>query len=91
MGRVVAWVSAGAASAIAAKIALRLYGERVVLAYCETGSEHADNARFLADLEQWYGQPIERIKSTKYDDTWDVWEKRKIVVAVSFRSAGASL
>lgn len=80
--RVVAWVSAGAASAIAAKIALRKYGDMVVLAYCETGSEHEDNERFLGDLVRWFNRPIERLKSTKYADTWDVWEKRKYLAGI---------
>jgi hypothetical protein len=80
--RVVAWVSAGAASAIAAKLALKKYGDRVTLAYCETGSEHEDNERFLGDLVRWYGRPIERLKSAKYADTWDVWEKRKYLAGI---------
>jgi hypothetical protein len=70
--RTVCWVSAGAASAVAAKLT-----PEATLAYCETGSEHPDNVRFLADLEQWCGRPVERIKSDRYSDTWDVFEKRR--------------
>ena len=70
--RTVCWVSAGAASAVAAKLT-----PEATLAYCETGSEHPDNARFLADVEQWCGRPVERIKSDRYSDTWDVFEKRR--------------
>jgi hypothetical protein len=80
--RVIAWVSAGAASAIAGKLAQRKYGDRVVFVYCDTGSEHSDNPRFLADLERWYERPIERIKSEKYDSTWDVWEDRSYLAGI---------
>lgn len=75
--RTVVWVSAGAASAVAAKLV-----PDAVLAYCETGSEHPDNARFLTDLERWLGRPIERIRSDRYDDTWDVFEKRRYLAGI---------
>lgn len=72
--RTVCWVSAGAASAVAAKLT-----PGAVLAYCETGSEHPDNKRFLADLERWLERPVERLKSERYADTWDVYEKRRFL------------
>lgn len=80
--RVVAWVSAGAASAIAGKLAQRKYGDAVVFVYCDTGAEHADNSRFLSDLEVWYGVPIERIRSEKYSSTWQVWEDRGYLAGI---------
>lgn len=79
--RTVAWVSAGAASAVAAKLALT--DGPITLAYCETGAEDQDNARFLSDLEYWFGQKIERLKSGEYADTWDVWEKRKYMAGIA--------
>jgi hypothetical protein len=75
--RTVAWVSAGAASAVAAKLT-----PHAVLAYCETGAEHPDNARFLADLERWLARPIERIRSETYSSTWDVFERRRYLAGV---------
>jgi hypothetical protein len=72
--RTVVWVSAGAASAVAAKITLREFPD-AVLAYCHTGAEHEDNERFLCDLVRWFNRPIERLKSDEYDDTWDVYER----------------
>lgn len=80
--RVIAWVSAGAASAIAAKLAQRKYGDRVVFAYCETGSEHPDNERFLGDLMRWLGADLVRLKSEKYADTWAVWEDRGYLAGI---------
>lgn len=82
MARVIAWVSAGAASAIAGKLAQAKYGERVVFAYCETGGEHPDNERFLADLVRWYDAPIERLRNTKYASTWEVWEDRGYLAGI---------
>lgn len=84
MSRVVAWVSAGAPSAVAAKLTARKYADthEVVFAYCETGMEHPDNDRFLADIVRWTNHPITRLKSTKYKDTWDVWESRKYLSGI---------
>ena len=67
--RVVVWFSCGAPSAVAAKLALVKYGERVVVAYCDTGSEHEDNKRFLVNCERWLGVDVTRLKSAKYNDT----------------------
>jgi hypothetical protein len=75
--RQVCWVSAGAASAVAAKLT-----PDAVLAYCETGAEHPDNERFLADCEGWLGRPIERLRSARYASTWDVFEKRRYLAGV---------
>lgn len=74
MSRVVSWFSCGAASAVATKLVAP-----DVIAYCETGSEDADNTRFLADCEEWFGQEITNLQSEKYSSTWDVWESRKYI------------
>lgn len=50
--------------------------------YCETRSEHADNSRFIADCEAWFGTTVQRIGSEKYADTWDVWTKRRYLAGV---------
>lgn len=71
---VIAWFSCGATSAVACKIALSLYDD-VQLYYIDTGSGHPDNARFLADCELWYGQPIHTIRSNKYSCVADVLRK----------------
>ncbi len=67
--RKIGWFSCGAASAIA----VRLSGAEPV--YCETGAEHPDNERFLADCEAWFDRPVTRLRSQEYRDTWDVWQK----------------
>lgn len=85
MQKVVVWFSCGATSAVAARMALMHmpkdeYEIRVV--YCNTGSEHEDNIRFLCDVEHWIQQPIEVIRSDKYIDIWDVFEKTGWLVGV---------
>lgn len=82
MTRVIAWTSAGAASAVSGKLAQAKYGADVVFAYCETGGEHPDNERFLSDLEGWYGQEIIRLRNPKYSSTWQVWEDRSYLAGI---------
>jgi 3'-phosphoadenosine 5'-phosphosulfate sulfotransferase (PAPS reductase)/FAD synthetase len=60
---------------VAAKLARQSAPGEFVVAYCDTGSEHPDNERFLRDCEEWIGQPIIRLKSERYDDIWDVFER----------------
>lgn len=76
--RVVSWFSCGAASAVATKLV-----PQAIPAYCETGSEHPDNARFMTDCEKWFGRAVTRLHSADYEDTWDVWTKRKYLAGIS--------
>lgn len=81
MARVVCWFSAGAASAVAAKLALQQHDrENVVIARIPLTSEHPDNDRFAADCQRWFNHPIIELKSTRYKDVWEVWEKRRFLV-----------
>lgn len=79
--RTVVWFSAGAASAVAAKLIIAENPTNLILAYTDPGAEHEDNKRFLDECEQWFGYPVTRLKSEKYADTWDVWEKTKFLVS----------
>ena len=76
--RRVRWFGCGAASAVAIALDLRAHPGGVV-AYCETGAEHPDNERFLADCERWWGVSVLRLRSDEYADTWDVWERRRFI------------
>ena len=78
MGRVISWFSCGAASAVATKIS---NPDNIV--YCDTGSEDADNSRFMDDCQKWFGRQIEILKNRDYRDTWEVWEKKKYLSGVS--------
>lgn len=81
MPRTISWFSCGAASAVATKLSIENNSD-VLPVYCETGAEHPDNERFLSDCEKWFGTPIHRLKSTKFNSTWDVWEKRKYLAGI---------
>lgn len=72
----IAWFSAGVTSAVACKLAIQRYGD-VRLFYFETGTAHADNARFIADCERWYGKPIEVRHNGKYQNQFDVFRKTR--------------
>jgi len=76
MSRVLVSFSCGAASAVAAKMAVDKYGDRVEVIYCDTLKyEHPDNERFLRDVERWIGKNITILKNPKYDDIFDVFLK----------------
>lgn len=81
IGRLLIWFSCGAASAVAARLTLRQHADAVPV-YCETGAEHPDNERFLADCERWFGVTVTRLRSDKYADTWDVWTKRRYLAGI---------
>lgn len=78
MSRTVSWFSCGAASAVATKLVAP-----DVVAYCETGAEHPDNVRFMADCAAWFGLTITSIRSDEFADTWDVWEKTRWLAGIN--------
>ena len=83
MARVVVWFSCGAASAVAAKLAVERYGPDVHVVYCNTlQSEHPDNLRFLKDVERWLGISIEIIRSTKYENVDEVFEQTRYMAGI---------
>src|SRR3989304_2004573 len=59
--RIVVWFSCGATSAVAAKLALAEWRGKLPIrvVYCDPGSEHPDNRRFLQDVERWIDFPVE--------------------------------
>lgn len=79
--RTVVWFSAGAASAVAAKLVLAQSHENVVIVYTNPGSEHPDNERFLDECEAWFEHPVIRLRSDRYVDTWQVWSERRFLVS----------
>jgi len=74
--KVIGWFSCGVTSAVACKLAIEKHGkENVALAYMVIDSAHEDNERFIRECEKWYDMPIERIRSDKYTDQFDVIRK----------------
>ena len=58
--KIVCWFSCGAASACAAKLAIKEYGKDMVrVVNNPVINEHEDNRRFLKDCEDWLGVKIE--------------------------------
>jgi hypothetical protein len=83
MARTVVWFSCGAASAVAAKLAVESR-QPVSVVNCDmTQSESSDNPRFLADVARWIGQPIEMIRSEKYGSVDDVIDQRRYMSGVA--------
>lgn len=82
MTRTLCWFSCGAASAVATKMTLKENPEAIPV-YCETGGEHEDNIRFIDDCQKWFGKEVVRLRSTEYEDVWDVWEKTRWLAGIN--------
>lgn len=83
--RTLVWFSCGAASAVAAKVAIKKATLPVEVLYCDTLKyEHPDNIRFMKDVEAWIGREIKILHSDKYEDIFDVFRKRQYIVGHGF-------
>lgn len=71
---ILCWSSCGITSAVAGKISIEK-NPNTEFYYMVIDSAHQDNERFILDLEKWYGKKINRIRSIKYKDQFDVIEK----------------
>ena len=80
MKDIICWWSGGITSAVACKLAIRLYGkEKCRVVMIDTHNEHPDTYRFKSDCEEWYGLPIETITAigVDYESIQDVWIKHE--------------
>lgn len=81
------WFSCGAASAVAAKLAVEKYGKDNVVSVVNNpvAEEHEDNLRFLNDVAEWLGVPIQLATHDKYPSTKceDVWRDRKYMAGIN--------
>lgn len=87
-GAVIAvWVSCGAASAAAAILTCREYGDRcdIRLLNNPIKEEHPDNQRFVDDLSAYLGRDIERITNPNWPNAsiFEVFEKRRYMSGVA--------
>lgn len=77
------WFSCGAASAVAAKETVHLYGDRCHIRVLNNPviEEDPDNERFLYDVEAWLGIEIERVTQKRYPNASavEVWEDRQFM------------
>lgn len=72
------WFSCGAPSAVAAKLTAQEFPDAEVI-YCDTGGEHEDNKRFLADVERWLGKTVTVLKNPRYADHFAVAVKERYI------------
>lgn len=78
--RIVVHFSCGAASAVTAKLTLVEYGAQVRIVNAFLKEEHADNQRFLADCERWFGVPIIQLRDVKYGaSVLEVWRRKRFI------------
>jgi hypothetical protein len=80
MTRTLCWFSCGAASAVATKLTIDRGWSGTEVLYCDTGSEHPDNERFIIECEKWFGLPVTRLRSEKYHSIWEVFYKTRYLV-----------
>lgn len=81
MSRCVIWFSCGAASTVAAKMALTERPDAIVC-YIDTGSEHEDSVRYRDDVSRWLDRPIQVLRSPDYFDVDDVIESTRYISGV---------
>jgi len=85
--KIVVWFSCGAASAVAAKKTIELYGSdnTVIVVNTPVKEEDEDNRRFFNDVQTWIGQKIEIAINDKFPDcsAVTVWDKRKYMSGVA--------
>jgi len=82
MNRHILWID-GVNSAVMGALVLAAIPDAIPV-HCDLGSSvHEDSHRFINDLERWYGKPIVRIKSEKYNSVDEVFEARKYLSGVT--------
>jgi PP-loop superfamily ATP-utilizing enzyme len=83
---IVVWFSCGAASAVAAKKTIEVYGNDYFIKIVNNpvSEEHHDNQRFLKDVEKWIGVSIESCYNPKYphNSAHEVWQSRKYMSGI---------
>lgn len=81
------WFSCGAASAVAAKKTIEIYGVTHIIRILNNPikEEHPDNLRFLKDCEKWLGQKIETVVNDKFEEQSinEVFRKKKYMSGVT--------
>lgn len=76
---VAVWFSCGAASAVAAKLAVARWPEQTRILNTPVAEEDSDNQRFRSDVEKWIGVAIETVVNPQWPESSavDVWESRR--------------
>jgi len=81
--KIAVWFSCGAASAVAAKKTVEIYGGRAEIRVLNNpvAEEDKDNIRFLKDVEKWIGIKVESVTASRFPScsAVDVWRARKFM------------
>lgn len=80
MPRIVSQFSCGAASAVATKLALVDYPNKVTIVRAWLADEDEDSDRFADDCEKWFGQPIVTLADWKYKaSAQEVFRRKRFI------------
>jgi len=81
------WFSCGSASAVASKLIVEKYGDTCNIRILNNPvvEEHEDNLRFLKDVQDWLGHPIESVVNPDYPtaSAMDVWQKKRYMSGIA--------
>lgn len=81
------WFSCGAASAVAAKLAIEKYGSthEIRVLNNPVAEEDEDNVRFLHDVEKWLGVKIESVVNPMFPScsAVDVWDHQQYMSGIA--------
>jgi hypothetical protein len=84
VNRVLVWYSDGAASAVAAHLAVQKYADRCEVVKCDTtADEHPDNLRFRRDVEGWIGRKVKLIRSETYATVDEVFDRTRYMAGIA--------
>ena len=83
---IVVWFSCGAASAVAAKLTIEKYGgdNTIRIVNNPIAEEDVDNRRFLLDVEEWLGLPVETATHPDWpsNSAVDIWEWKQYMSGI---------
>lgn len=86
MKNIVVWFSCGAASAVAAKKTIEMYGKehKITIVNNPVLEEHQDNLRFLSDVQGWLQHPINFAKNPNFPKASivEVFDKKKYMSGI---------
>lgn len=84
--KIVVWFGAGAASAVAAKKTIELYGKKneITIINSPILEEHEDNRRFVKDVEEWIQHPIIEARNKDFPNAsiMEVFKKRRYISGI---------
>lgn len=85
--KIAVWFSCGAASAVAAKRTVEMYGDKcsISVVYNPVNEEDQDNIRFMRDVSKWIGLDIETATNKDHPEcsAREIWKKWRYMSGVA--------